>query len=148
MSIQEEAGLILKLYELRREDTMRKARDWYFREFNPQTIDDFTAAMFSEHSGHLRMVITYWDMAAGLVNGGAISRDLFLTTNGEHVGVFSKIEPLLGAIRAGFAPQFALNLEKLIDATPNGRKQSTEARERMKAIRAQIAARPASAAQG
>ncbi len=148
MSIQEEAGLILKLYELRREDTMRKARDWYFREFNPQTIDDFTAAMFSEHSGHLRMVITYWDMAAGLVNGGAISRDLFLTTNGEHVGVFSKIEPLLGEIRAGFAPQFALNLEKLIDATPNGRKQSTEARERMKAIRAQIAARPASAAQG
>ena len=33
MSKQEEAGLILKLYELRREDTMRKARDWYFREF-------------------------------------------------------------------------------------------------------------------
>jgi hypothetical protein len=37
MSIQEEAGLILKLYELRREETMRKARDWYFRDFNPQT---------------------------------------------------------------------------------------------------------------
>ena len=146
MSIQEEAGLILKLYELRREDTMRKARDWYFREFNPQTIDDFTAAMFSEHSGHLRMVITYWDMAAGLVNGGAISRDLFLTTNGEHVGVFSKIEPLLGEIRAGFAPEFAVNLENLIDATPDGRKQSAAARERMKAIRSQIAARQAMAA--
>lgn len=148
MSIHEEAGLILKLYDLRREDTMRKARDWYFREFNPQSMDDFTAAMFGEHSGHLRMVVTYWDMAAGLVNGGAISRDLFLSTNGEHVGVFSKIEPLLGEIRAGFAPQFAVNLEKLIDATPNGRKQSAEARERMKAIRAQISARTARTAQG
>jgi hypothetical protein len=147
MSIQEEAGLILKLYELRREETMRKARDWYFREFNPQSLGDFTAAMFSEHSGHLRMVVTYWDMAAGLVNSGAISKDLFLTTNGEHVGVFSKIEPLIGEIRAGFAPQFAVNLEKLIDATPDGRKQSAEARERMKAIRAQLAARPARAAQ-
>ncbi len=30
MSKQEEAGLILKLYELRREATMRQARDWYF----------------------------------------------------------------------------------------------------------------------
>ena len=32
MSKQEEAGLILKLYELRREETMRKAREWFFRE--------------------------------------------------------------------------------------------------------------------
>ena len=148
MSIHEEAGLILKLYELRREDTMRKARDWYFREFNPQSMDDFTAAMFSEHSGHLRMVVSYWDMAAGLVNSGAISRDLFLTTNGEHVAVFSKIEPLLKDIRAGFAPQFAVNLEKLIDATPDGRKQTAAARERMKEIRAQLAARQMTAARG
>ncbi|HTS71135.1 MAG TPA: hypothetical protein VMO17_19330, partial [Terriglobia bacterium] len=70
MSKQEEAGLILRLYELRREETMRKARDWYFRDFNPQTIADFTEAMLGEHSGHLRMVVTYWDMAAALVNDG------------------------------------------------------------------------------
>ena len=118
---QEEAGLILKLYELRREDTMRKARDWYFREFNPESIADFTEAMFGEHSGHLRMVVSYWDMAAALVNDGAISLDLFTNTNGEHLGVFSKIEPLLGEIRSVYAPQFAVNLEKLIDATPDGR---------------------------
>ena len=77
MSKQEEAGLILKLYELRREDTMRKARDWYFREFNPQSMADFNSVMFGEHSGHLRMVITYWDMAAALVNHGAISLEFF-----------------------------------------------------------------------
>src|SRR5579859_431018 len=140
MSIQEEAGLILKLYELRREETMRKARDWYFREFNPQSIADFTNAMFSEHSGHLRMVITYWDMAAALVNDGAISLELFNNANGEHIGVFSKIEPLLGEIRAAYGPQFAHNTEKLIDATPDGRKRVAEARERMKAIHAQMQA--------
>ena len=72
MSKQEEAGLILKLYELRREETMRKARNWYFMEFHPQSFADFNQAMFSEHSGHLRMVVTYWDMAAALVNNGAI----------------------------------------------------------------------------
>jgi len=144
---QEEAGLILKLYELRREDTMRKARDWYFREFNPESIADFTEAMFGEHSGHLRMVVSYWDMAAALVNDGAISLDLFTNTNGEHLGVFSKIEPLLGEIRSVYAPQFAVNLEKLIDATPDGRNRAAKARERMKAVRDQMAAKQAKTAQ-
>jgi hypothetical protein len=139
MSKQEEAGLILRLYELRREETMRKARDWYFREFHPQTLAEFNAAIFGEHTGHLRMVITYWDMAAALVNHGAISIELFGDTNGEHIGVFAKIEPLLGEIRGAYGPQFAANLEKLIDATPDGRKRVAASREQMKAIRAQLA---------
>ena len=147
MSKQEEAGLILRLYELRREDTMRKARDWYFREFNPQSMADFNTAIFGEHSGHLRMVITYWDMAAALVNNGAISLELFNDSNGEHIGVFSKIEPLLGEIRAAYGPQFAANFEKLIDATLDGRKRTAEGRERMKAIRSQLEAKQAKAAQ-
>src|SRR6202167_2541571 len=113
MSKQEEAGLILKLYELRREETMRKARDWYFRDFNPDSLAEFSAAMFGEHSGHLRMVVTYWDMAAALVNHGAISVELFADVNGEHIGVFGKLEPLLGEIRAMYSPQFAANIEKL-----------------------------------
>jgi hypothetical protein len=147
MSKQEEAGLILKLYDLRREPTMRKARDWYFSEFNPQSITDFSNALFSEHSGHLRMVVTYWDMAAALVNDGAIRLELFTETNGEHITVFAKIELLLAEIRATFGPQFAANLEKLIDATPNGRARAAATRERMKSIRAQLAARQASSAQ-
>jgi hypothetical protein len=144
---QEEADLILKLYELRREETMRKARDWYFREFHPESIADFTEAMFGEHSGHLRMVVSYWDMAAALVNDGAIRLDLFTNTNGEHFGVFSKIEPLLGEIRSAYAPQFAASLEKLIDATPEGRNRTANARERMKAIRDHLAAKQAKTTQ-
>jgi len=148
MSKQEEAGLILKLYELRREETMRKARDWFFLEFNPRSMADFTEALFGPHSGHLRMVVTYWDMAATLVNQGAISLEMFVDCNGEHIGVFSKIEPILAEIRAILSPRFAQNLEKLIDATPDGRKLSAEARERFKAIRAQLADRAKAAQQG
>ena len=139
MSKQEEAGLILNLYNLRREETMRKARDWYFRDFNPQSFADFNAAMFSEHSGYLRMVLSYWEMAASLVKNGAISLELFSDSNGEHIGVFSKIEPFLGEIRAAYSPQFATSFEKLIDATPDGRKRVAQAREQMKAIHAQMA---------
>jgi hypothetical protein len=139
MSKQEEAGLILEVYKLRREETMRIARDWYFREFNPQSMADFNDAMFSPHSGHLRMCITYWDMAAALVNNGAIGVELFDECNGEHIGTFAKIEPILGEIRAVYSPRFASNLEKLIDASPDGRKRVAQAREQMKAIRARLA---------
>ncbi len=143
MSKQEEAGLILELYTLRREETMRQARDWFFREFNPESLADFNSAMFSAHSGHLRMVVTYWDMAAALVNNGAISVELFDDCNAEHIGTFSKIEPILGEIRAAYSPRFALSLEKLIDATPDGRERVAKAREQMKAVRAQLQAKAA-----
>jgi len=139
MSKQEEAGLILKLFELRREEKMRKARDWYFAEFNPQSFADFNAAMFAENGAYLRMVLSYWEMAASLVKNGAISLELFSDSNGEHIGVFSKIEPLLGEVRAAYGPQFAASFEKLIDATPDGRKRVAQAREQMKAIHAQMA---------
>ena len=145
MSKQEEAGLILKLYELRREDTMRKARDWYFREFQPQSVADFNAAMFGEQSAYLRMVMSYWEMTAALVNNGAISLQLFNDSNGEHIAVFSKVEPLLGELRAAYGPQFAANFEKLIDSTPDGRKRVAAARDRMKAIRAELATKQAKA---
>jgi hypothetical protein len=141
MSKHEEANLILKLYELRREETMRKARDWFFLEFHPESMDDVSNAMFSEHSGHLRMVFGYWDMAAALVNRGAISRELFFDTNDEHINVFAKLEPLLGQLRSFFGPQFLANLEKLIDATPGVRDQLPQRRERAKGIRAQFLAR-------
>lgn len=140
MSKHQEAELILKLYELRREETMRKARDWYFLEFNPESIADFSGAMFSEHSGHLRMVTSYWDMAAAIVNHGAISAEFFNDTNGEHLSVFAKLEPILPEIRANIAPQFLRNLEKLVDATPNGRERLLAIRQRTKAVRSQLAA--------
>jgi hypothetical protein len=147
MSKQEEAGLILKLYELRREDTLRKARDWYFREFNPQSMADFNQAMFGQHGAYLRMVVSYWGMAAALVNDGAISLELFNDANGEHIGVFAKIEPLLAEIRSTLGLQFAVNLEKLIDATPNGRTRVAATREQMKAMRARMEQKEGKAAQ-
>jgi hypothetical protein len=141
MSKHEEADLILKLYELRREETMRAARDWYFREFQPQSMQEFNDAIFGPHSGHMRMVVTYWDMAAALVNRGAISPELFDETNTEHIFAFSRVEPLLGEIRAAIGPQFAANLEKLIDALPNGRQRCERAREQTKLIRSELARR-------
>ena len=140
MSKQAEAELILKLYELRREPTMRLARDWYAMEFNPETAADVKAAMFSEKSGYLRMVTSYWDMACALVHHGAIARELFNDTNGEYFMVFAKLEPMLADLRAMFGPQFLGNLEKLIDETPGGRERTARTRDSMKWIQAEVEA--------
>ena len=94
--------------------------------------------LMGEHSGHLRMVWSYWDMAAALVKHGAISIDLFSDTNGEQFGIFGKVEPFLAELRAFFGrASFLTTLEWLIDATPDGRERVATMRERLKAIRAQ-----------
>jgi hypothetical protein len=139
MSKQDEAALILKLYELRREEVMRKARAWYVRDFNPVTIDDFMQAMMGENSSYLRMVVSYWDMAAALVNEGAVNLQMFDKANAEHIVVFSKFEKILPEIRATIAPHFARSLETLIDSIPEGRQRVIATRERMAAMRARMA---------
>lgn len=146
MSKQEEADLILKLYDLRREAVMRQARDWYVREFNPESAADIKDVMFSEHSGHLRMVMSYWEMAAALVNDGAIRLELFNGTNGEHFMVFAKVEPFLSEMRSEMGPQFLTHLEKMIDETPQGRERLAIIRERMQLIRKEYMAKTSKAA--
>jgi hypothetical protein len=144
MSKQQEADLILKLYDLRREAKMREAREWFFREFHPESAAEVAEGNYNPY---LRMVLSYWDMAASLVNHGAIAVEFFNDANGEHFPVFAKVEPFLQELRVIMnSPKFLSNLEALIDKTPNGRKIIAETRERMKAIRAQAAGREAAKA--
>jgi hypothetical protein len=132
MSKHDDAELILKLYDLRREPVMREARNWIFT-FNPTSIQDVFETLLGEHSGHYRMVISYWEMAAAMVNNGAIDETLFNETNGEHIFVYSKIEPVLEDIRIAFgAPDFLHNLETLVKRVPNIEEKLIGMRERMK----------------
>ncbi len=143
MSKQEEADLILKLYDLRREATMREARNWFFT-FNPTTMQDVMEALMSEQSGYYRMVISYWDMAAALVNNGAIDEQLFNETNGEHIFIYAKIAPVIEEIRTAFgSPDFLRNLETLIKRIPNIDEKIATMRERMKKFAAMRAERAA-----
>ncbi|MDQ2975758.1 MAG: hypothetical protein M3R69_10155 [Acidobacteriota bacterium] len=132
MSKHDDADLILKLYDLRREATMREARNWFFT-FNPTNMQDVIEALLGEHSGHYRMVVSYWDMAAAMVNNGAIDELLFNETNGEHIFVYAKIAPVIEEIRTNFGnPDFLQNLEKLVKRIPNVEEKITALRERMK----------------
>ena len=145
MSKYEDADLILKLYDLRREATMREARNWLFT-FNPTSVQDVIDVLMGEHSGHYRMVVTYWDMAAAMVNNGAIDEKLFNESNGEHLFVYSKIQPVIEEVRALFGnPEFLLNLETLVKRIPDSEAKITAMRERMKKFAEMRAAKAATA---
>ena len=133
MNKVESADLILKLYELRREETMRDARNW-FLSFFPESVDEIMAAMMEEKSSaYYRMVTSYWDMAASFVNQGAIDEEMFNDTVGEHIIVFSKIYPHLSELREKFDnPNMFGNLEKLIMRMPDAANMLTKRREMMK----------------
>ena len=53
----ESAKLILQLYEQRREETMRKARDFMIG-WDPRSAEEFMAGMMGENSAYIRMVYT------------------------------------------------------------------------------------------
>lgn len=141
------ADLILKLYDLRREETMRKARDWMF-SFNPQSAEDVENTMMNPEVGaYLRMVLSYWDMAAALVNHGAINADMFAETNGEYIGVYAKVEPFIAELREKWQmPEAFANLEKVIMSRPDGADRVKRTQEWMKEIRQKMAAASETAA--
>ena len=132
MSKQEDANLILKLYDLRREAVMREARNWFF-SFSPTSVEEVMETMVGPHSGHLRMVISYWDMACSFVNNGAIDEKMFNEANGEHVFIYMKMEPVIEPVRAAFEnPEFLKNLETVVKRIPNIEETLPKMRERMK----------------
>jgi hypothetical protein len=131
MGKHEDADLILRLYDLRREPVMREARNWMFT-FNPTSVQDVMQTMVGDHSGHLRMVISYWDMACAFVNNGVIDEELFNQTNGEHIFVYMKMEPVIEEVRQMFGnPDFLKNLETVVKRIPDIETKLPQMRERM-----------------
>src|SRR5215208_7856864 len=146
MSKYKDADLILKLYDLRREKTMREARGWFFT-FNPQNTKDFIDVLTSDKSGLYRMVISYWDMACSLVNNGAIDPQMFNDANGEHLFVYAKLEPFLPALREQMGnPNFLAHLEKVVKEYPNYETRLATIRDRMQKLIAMYQQRAAAAA--
>lgn len=129
----ESAELILKLYDLRREATMRDARTW-FLTFMPTGAQDIMQAMVDpKTSGYFRMVLSYWDMASSFVNRGAIDSEMFFETSGEVIMVFAKIEPFVEDVRTALGnANFAKNIEKLTMSMPDAKETMAARREMIK----------------
>ena len=131
----ESALLNLKLFELRREPVLREARDWFNREFNPESFEELAATVTSHRNAWFRMVLGYWDTAASLVTSGAVDRESFLAAHGEVFVAFSKVQPYLAQIRSASGEMdFCKHLAAVVLAAPDA--ESLLARRRDAAAKA------------
>jgi hypothetical protein len=110
----DDVTLILKLYEMRREEKMRAARNWFFANFKPKSMAEFQQLCppGSEPNAFSRQVISYWDMAASFVTSGVLNDELFFQNNRELLFVWLRVEPVIGDLRGAFKdPNYMKNLE-------------------------------------
>ncbi len=125
---------ILKLYELRREQKLRLAREWYATRFSPHSFEEIKAIVSPQNpdNAYFRMVTSYWDMAASFVNHGALHEGLFLESCGELLNVWAKVEDHAARIRQDLnMPRFLVNVEKFVHRAPGAADRVRVIRERL-----------------
>jgi len=114
-STYDDANLILRLYELRREDKMRAARNWFVANYRCKSIAEMheLCPPGTEPNAYFRQVASYWDMAGSFVNSGVLNADLFFMNTREILLVWERVKPIISEIRAAFKdPAYLGNLEK------------------------------------
>ena len=140
---QDDAELICYLYDLRRDEEMRKARHFVSAEFWPQTAEDVLRvirAYPSQENTYLRQVLSYWEMAAAFVLRGALHEKLFYDCTGEMYCVFSKFQPFLKELRPKL-PYFLLTVEEVIMRLPEGRERLARIQRRLERRKQKLEAR-------
>jgi len=114
----EDANLLLRLYELRREARLRKAREWFIKNFHASTMEEFQKLCppNSEENAFYRMVVSYWDMAASFVAAGILHEGLFTQNSRELLLVWERIHDIVPALRKTFKNA---NLSRSLETTAN-----------------------------
>lgn len=122
MATASDADIVLKLYELRREDIMRKARNYVGMEFWPANAEEFKQIHnpSNPNNAYWRQVISFWEMAAQLPLHGAVDTDLFLATQGEALFIRAKFAAISEEATGN---TFMPNTKKLVDSSESAKAQ-------------------------
>lgn len=122
-----DAEICMKLYELRREAEMRKARDFVNFQFQPKGVDDvlkLMQTMGTQENAWARQVFSFWENTASFVLNDVVHPGLFFAWNGEMVFVYAKFKPFLKEIREQTEnPSFWAGVEKAVNSSPEARKR-------------------------
>jgi hypothetical protein len=111
----QQVDLMLRLYDMRREARLREARDWFINNFHPVDLNDAMriAPPVSRENSSLRMVFSYWEMVANIVDRGLIDEEFFFENSGEQWIVWERMKPVMPAWRAMFKnPHMLEQLER------------------------------------
>ena len=144
----EQAQLHLQVYDLRREARLRQARDWFFKNYFAETLEESAkiAAPGTEAGTNVMMVLSYWEQACALLNYGLLHEELFFQTSGEFFWAWDRISALAPQFRQKFVSkgwmeqmeQAAKRYEAWMEIRSPG--HIAAMREFMKMMRSQMAA--------
>ncbi|QHN02320.1 hypothetical protein FTO74_02240 [Granulicella sp. WH15] len=124
MATHADAELILKLYTIRTEETMRKARHFVGIEFNPATFEELRAVqtgLGTQENAYYRQVMSYWEMAASFVLRGAVDPDLFFESNSENLFLCAKFHHFQEEHEQATGRRMMARTGKLIEKFPAAR---------------------------
>ena len=112
----DDVNLILRLYDMRREDKMREARDWFVKNFKPKTMEEFSklAPPGSQENAYFRQVTSYWEMVASFVTAGVLNSELYYQSGMELLLCWTRVRHIAPALREGqHNPKVWRNMEAL-----------------------------------
>src|SRR5580692_226869 len=114
----DDVNLILRLYDMRREEKLRAARTWFVTNFKPKNMEEMAklAGPGSDGNANFRQAISYWEMVASFVTAGVLNEDLFYQNTRELLLFWVRIKPLVNDVRAAYKdPNAWKNLETVAE---------------------------------
>ena len=129
-----DADLILKLYDLRRDESLRAARELLARDFWPKNAKEAVAVLSLDHplNRAYRQVSTYWEMVYRMARHGIIHGDFLVENNAEGLLLYARVEPYLADIRAASSARSFQSAEWVATEVPMGRAIAEPMRARVK----------------
>ncbi|MEO8680682.1 MAG: hypothetical protein ABI665_16645 [Vicinamibacterales bacterium] len=129
----DDASLILRLYEMRREARMRQARAWFTAKLKVKDHEELIklAPGGSDENASFRMVVSYWDLVGSFITSGVLNKELFFQSGRELLLVFERLRDVLPSMREAYKdPNYLRHLETVgLDYAAYFKKQDKDAYE-------------------
>ena len=112
----DDANLILKLYDMRREPRLRDARKWFAASFKVKTYEELMTLCppGSEPNASYRMLTSYWEMVSSFITNGILNQELFFEGNREFLFVWERVRDVVPEMRKAFGNPIELKHLELV----------------------------------
>ena len=113
-----DAELLLRLYEIRRDPELRRARQWFLTDFKSASWMEIKLRYLThtDEDRYFRMTTSYWEMVGTLVNRGVLNSDLFFDHTGEDIVTWERCKAWISEARADIRPTYLYQFERMVEA--------------------------------
>jgi hypothetical protein len=121
MASSADAELILRLYEIRQEEALRRARKFMVFEFNPKNLEELRAVSRnpgSQENAYWRQAMSYWEMAASFVLRDSLDPELFCDSAAEGILLYAKFHHFHAVTEKESGNPFMRHTAQLVERFP------------------------------